>query len=106
MQLLNFTTKSGHHINIVKHTAAHYRNIGISLLQDTTGNIIQEKVIPHMNKSVEISLHIYRRWLMESPTASWSELIKCLKINNFDVIAQEIEETLGNRMYILHYLTL
>ena len=87
--------KSGEKLNIIVESAPHYKEIGTLLLNDKKGNIVQGIAEEMRCTPKRIMTKIYEKWL-EKENASWKGLIQSLRDCDLNVIAQDIEDGLGN----------
>lgn len=95
--LQKFPYKDGD-IDIISETAGCYKRIGIFLLNDKTGGIVNVITMEH-SKPEDKMTAIYERWLQKG--ASWEQLIQVLKDCNLHVLANNIEEGLKGKC--IHY---
>lgn len=94
ISLRKFPGTSGENLNIIVETAPHYKEIGTILLNDKRGNVVQG-IAEEMRCTPErIMTRIYEKWLGKK--VSWEDLIQCLKDCELYVVAEEIEDGLGN----------
>ena len=93
-QLIRFKTRSGS-INVLKQIGTHYRELGILLLNDTTGEVTQA-FVKHHHHAIDINHAIFQRWIQGKGKlpVEWSTLVEVLKDIGLSELASEIEQTL------------
>ncbi len=92
--LTSMDSSRGHSpFRIIQQTAAQYHTLGIFLLDDGNGSELAS--ITEMDRNpVSIITTVYQRWLSKDPKASWSELIRILRLVNLNVLASDLQEEL------------
>ena len=78
-------------INIIQQTAARYRDIGILLLNDRNGAIvdgIKESARGDPTAAVDM---IYTQWIREDVDCSWKKLTQCFRDCSLNTLASDIE---------------
>lgn len=93
-ELICFKTRSGS-INILEKIGTQYKQLGILLLEDTTG-AITKAIIKHSHDATEINLQILEQWIQGKgkKPLKWSTLIEVLNDIGLSKLANEIEHTL------------
>ena len=93
-QLIHFKTRSGS-INIPEQIGTHHQELGIMLLEDTTG-AVTDAIINHSNDATEINLQILKHWVQGKgkKPLEWSTLIEVLNDIGLSELANEIEHAL------------
>ena len=93
-ELIRFKTRSGT-INILEKIGTHYNQLGILLLEDTTG-AITKAIINHSHDATNINLQILEQWIQGKgkKPLEWSTLIEVLNDIGLSELANEIEHTL------------
>ena len=93
-ELIRFKTRSGS-INILEKIGTHYKQLGILLLEDTTG-AITKAIIKHSHDATEISLQILEQWIQGKgkKPVEWSTFIEVLNDIGLCELANEIKHTL------------
>ena len=93
-KLIQFKTRSGS-INILEQIGLHYEQLGVLLLEDTTG-AVTEAIIKHSHDATEINLHIFKQWIQGKgkKPIEWSTLIEVLIDIGLPVLATEMEHAL------------
>ena len=91
--LLSFPTKSGDPINITERIGTAYRKLGVNLLNDKHGSLIDTIEAKHKYDPVRITEDILNKWLEKKPR-SWSELVAALRKIELCTLAYDLEENL------------
>ena len=93
-ELIHFKTRSGS-INILEQIGSRYEQLGVMLLEDTTG-AVTEAIIKCSHDASEINLHIFKQWIQGKgkKPIEWSTLIEVLNDIGLSKLANEIEHTL------------
>ena len=94
-QLICFKTRSGS-INVLEQIGAHYRELGILLLNDTTGAVTESIIIKHCRDATTINHEILQRWIQGKGKlpVEWSTLVEILKDIELVQLACDIEQIL------------
>ena len=79
-------------INIIQQTAARYRDIGIILLNDRNGAIVDEITESARGDMVAAVDMIYAKWMEEDVGYSWKKLTQCFKDCDLNSLASDIEQ--------------
>ena len=91
-QLICFKTRSGR-VNILEQIGTHYRELGILLLDDTTG-AVTKAIIEHYNyDATKIIFEIFEKWIQgkgKLPVV-WDTLIKVLNDIELSELANKIK---------------
>lgn len=90
--LQDFTCKDGKKIDIITQTAPHYWEIGIVLLNDESGAVVQGIADQH-TAAAYCMTEIYKKWLGKDGV--WKNLIACLQKCQLNVLAEEIKAGVG-----------
>ena len=88
------STQQGKDIHIIDDSASSYRQIGITLLNDTWGNRV-DNIVNDKSEGVAIVSEIYKQWLAEDKNHSWVTLTKCFRRCRLNTLAYDIEEHFG-----------
>ena len=74
----------------------HFTNVGIFLLNDDTGALVEAIARQHMNTAERINTEILRRWLQGSgrQPVVWRTLIGSLNQAGLPLLAENIEKRL------------
>ena len=89
-QLLHFKTAAG---SILEQIGIHYWDLGVQLLNDTTGAVTQAIIKQYHHDATEINREILQRWIQgkgKSPV-EWATLVEVLKDIGLSELACEIE---------------
>ena len=91
-ELICFKTRSG---SVLKQIGTHYRQLGVLLLEDTTG-AVTEAIIKHCHDATEINLQILEQWIQGKgkKPIEWATLIEVLNDIGLSELANEMEHTL------------
>ena len=91
-QLICFKTRSGR-INILEQIGTHYRELGILLLDDTTG-AVTKAIIEHYNyDATKIIFEIFEKWIQGKGKlpVEWGTLIEVLNDIELSELANKIK---------------
>ena len=80
-------------IQIMDEIGTKYDTLGTFLLNDIKGNKI-EKIKNDFKRTNQIVREIMYQWINLSKANSWEDLVKCLKISQLIVLAENIEAVL------------
>ena len=91
-QLIRFETVNGPIINIINNIGADYEQLGILLLNDTTGTKIRALIEQYNRNSGTITTHILREWLQGrgATPVSWKTLVEMLEAVNLFTLSHQI----------------
>lgn len=91
-QLLHFTGKAAT-FNVVALVGTAYFNMGVLLLKDETGAVVQALEHEHMRNAERINQDIFSRWLQGkgAQPVAWPTLIGVLRKIGLCVLADDIE---------------
>ena len=91
-QLVNFTGKT-RTFNVAAQVGSAYPKMGVFLLKDVTGDVVQALEQEHRMDAQEMNMAIFRRWLQGNGVrpVAWSTLIGVLRKIGQDVLADDIE---------------
>ena len=94
-QLIRFKTRSGS-INVLEQIGTHYWELGVLLLDDTTGEVTQTIIEHHHLDATKINLQIFQKWIQGKGKlpVEWSTLVEVLKDIGLVQLANEIEQNL------------
>ena len=92
-ELLCFKGKDPKPLNLAIKVSTKYSSLGVFLLNDETGIIVQALENEHNKNSEEINKAIFRKWLqgMGALPVSWSTLIDVLRKIGLGTLADDIE---------------
>ena len=93
-------------INIMQETAPRYRDIGILLLNDRSGAIVDGIKETARGDPVAAVDMIYTRWIGEDVDYSWEKLTQCFRDCDLNSLACDIEQHFGLQQSMLQYLLL
>ena len=79
-------------INIMEESATKYRHIGVILLKDTNGTIVDGIEKSVRGEPLEAVHNIYARWMREDVDYSWRKLTQCFRECGLNVLARNIED--------------
>ena len=88
------STQQGKDIHIIDDSANSYHQIGITLLNDTRGNRV-DNIVNDKREGVAIVTEIYKQWLAEDKNHSWVTLTKCFRCCRLNTLAYDIEKHFG-----------
>ena len=93
-QLICFKTQSGS-INVLEQIGAHYRELGVLLLNDTNGTVTQAIMGQHP-EAINVNFEILQRWIQGKGKlpVEWTTLIEVLRDIKLSELAHEMEEAL------------
>ena len=96
-KLLSFPTTTAGSINITEKVGTNYKALGIMLLQDDDGTLVNQIVSDCHHKSAAITLEILERWIRGGgrQPVTWQTLTKTLKIIELTELASTIESSLS-----------
>ena len=94
-ELLSFKVKE-EAFNVAELVGTKYSKLGIFLLKDETGAIVQALKQEHLLNSEEINMAIFRKWLQGkgAQPVAWSTLIGVLREIDLCTLADAIESRL------------
>ena len=94
-ELIRFKTRSGS-INILKQIGTHYRELGVLLLEDATGEVTRAIIEQHCEDATKINFQIFQKWIQGKGKlpVEWSTLVEVLKNIELVQLANEIEQNL------------
>ena len=93
--LIKLTISKGQVIRILERSADKYRDIGIVLLNDDTGVVVEAIREAAQDNPVVAVRKIYERWLGEDKDHSWKKLAKCFRDVQLNSLARDIEQHFG-----------
>ena len=95
MELLYFKGKEKT-FNVAVHVGAKFTDLGIFLLNDQTGVIVESLRKEFLLNAVDINMAIFRQWLQGkgAQPVAWSTLIDVLRKIGLCTLASDIEEGL------------
>ena len=98
-ELINFRTADGKMINIPLQIGVNYKLFGIVLLEDSTGNQVDNIRLKYGEVPVDINTGILTEWLIGKSTkpGTWQVLIQVLQDINSITLAEDIEDGLLQR---------
>ena len=91
--LLHFTGKKTRAFNVAAQVGTAYSKMGVFLLKDETGAVVQALENEHMKDAEKINIDIFSRWLQGkgAQPVAWSTLIGVLRKIGRCVLADDIE---------------
>ena len=94
-QLIRFKTRSGS-INVLEQIGTHYWELGVLLLDDTTGQVTQAIIEHHHEDATKINLQIFQKWIQGKGKlpVEWSTLVEVIKDIGLVQLASEMEQNL------------
>ena len=94
--LVCFPTQSGGVVDIIERAAVTHWYLGIFLLADDAGDVMESIEAQYKPDPVQITRAVFRRWLKGRglTPVSWATLISLLKVIELNVMAKQIEENL------------
>ena len=96
-QLMKLKTKKGERVNIIESVAPVWKDVGFLMDLDPEGQRIQCIDAEHAHK--QNGLHIccremFKQWL-DSPDATWEDLIELLVDSERKQLAEQVKDALG-----------
>ena len=91
-QLICFKTRSGR-INILEQIGTHYRELGILLLDDTTGAVTKAIIEQYNYDATKIIFEIFEKWIQGKGKlpVEWGTLIEVLNDIELSELANKIK---------------
>ena len=98
-QLIRFKTRSGS-INVLEQIGTHYWELGVLLLDDTTGEVTQAIIKQHHEDATKINLQIFQKWIQGKGKlpVEWSTLVEVLRDIGLVQLASEMEQNLKREL--------
>ena len=95
-QLISLPTRTGETINIVQRVGTRYTLLGIVLLNDKDGSIVNQITTQHQLNAVNITLEILMRWIRGEgkQPVTWNTLTDTLAAIGLTELAKSILESL------------
>ena len=93
--LIKLTTSKGQVIRILESSAEKYKDIGIILLKDDTGAVVEAITKTALGNPIEAVRMIYEKWLQEDEDHSWKKLAECFRNVQLNPLARDIEQHFG-----------
>jgi hypothetical protein len=95
--LVDFRTRSGDGIDVVRQIGVKYRNFGIFLLNDENGDIVDNIEADCRFQLIEIRKRILLKWLEGNGRypVSWGTLVTVLRMIELNALAGDIADNLG-----------
>jgi len=102
------------HSHVVPGAAARWRDLGIQLLNPTSGNTLDIIEKDNQSNTKECCMRMLQKWLEKTPDASWNDVLEALKNSSveLDHLANQIERMLKKKretdlslVYLLHIHT-
>ena len=95
VNLHSFKTKSGKKIKVSGQIGTKYKDFGLQLLNDESGQIVMGIIQEKHENAEEINYEILRQWINgKGKPHSWETLIKVLEDCELGTLAQEIKNGL------------
>ena len=95
VNLQGFKTKSGKKVKVSERIGTNYRDFGLQLLNDESGQIVDAIIEQKHEKADKINYEILKRWVNgEGKPRSWETLIEVLEDCELGTLAQEIKNEL------------
>ena len=96
-KLLSFPTNTGA-INITEKVGTNYKALGIMLLEDDDGTLVNQITSDCHHKSAAITLEILERWIRGGgrQPVTWQTLTETMKIIGLTELASSIESSLSH----------
>ena len=93
--LLHYTGKTKS-FNVAALVGTSYAEMGVFLLKDETGAVVQALEHKHMRDAEKINMAIFSRWLQGkgAQPVAWSTLLEVLRKIGLCVLADDIEEVI------------
>lgn len=90
-QLLHFNGKA-RAFNVVAQVGTSYSKMGVFLLNDETGAVVQALEKEHMKDAENITMAIFSRWLQGkgAQPVAWSTLINVMRKIGLCILADDI----------------
>ena len=96
-RLVSFKTASGH-INVLERIGTHCRELGVLLLDDTTGEITKAIIERYQNDATKIIYEIFEKWIKGKGKlpVEWATLVEVLKDIGLSELVKEMISELKN----------
>lgn len=102
-QLLSFPTSSGANLNLLQEIGVKYSDFGIFLLDDRTGQKMENIVEKCHKDPVAINHEVFRLWLIGNGRSkypvTWSTLVTVLETIGLMKLAKEIQSKFRNESW-------
>jgi len=80
---------------MLEQIGTHYRELGILLLDDTTGAVTQAIIEQYHYDATKINREIFQRWTQgKGMPVEWATLVEVLMDIGLSELAREMEQTL------------
>ena len=91
-----FPVKDGH-IDIAQEIGTCYEKFGTLLLEDKTGNKVNNIKASERDDPLLITVEILRQWLQGKgkEPVTWQRLVTCLRATDLNVLAENIDHSLS-----------
>ena len=80
---------------ILQRSAVKCKDIGVILLNDDSGAIVEAITKSAFGDQTEAARKIYTRWMEEHEDHSWRKLIQCFRDVQLNALASDIEKYIG-----------
>ena len=87
---------------ILQRSAIKCKDIGVILLNDDSGAIVEAITKSASSDQFEAARMIYTRWMEEHEDHSWRKLIQCFRDVQLKALASDIEQHLGLSLPSVH----
>ena len=97
-QLICFKTRSGR-INILEQIGTHYRELGILLLDDTTGAVTKAIIEQYNYDATKIIFEIFEKWIQGKGKlpVEWDTLIEVLNDIELSELGNKIKAEMNTK---------
>ena len=92
---MHLNTCVGKDIRIIEESASCYHFIGSHLLDDRYGSRVEAIEYDAGDKRERIITEIYKKWMKEDPSYSWTTLTECFRACRLHRLANDIEQHFG-----------
>ena len=99
--LMKLSTSKGA-IRILHRSAVKCKDIGVILLNDESGAIVEAITQSAGGDQIESVRKIYTRWIEENEDHSWRKLTQCFRDVQLNVLARDVEQHLGLPLPAVH----
>ena len=95
-QLINFHNRTGERINIMQRVGTQYTDLGLILLNDKDGSIVEQITSEYQLNAVNIMREILKRWIRGEgkQPVTWKTLTDTLTAIGLTELVKSIQESL------------
>ena len=94
--LVSFKTASGS-INVLERIGTHCRELGVLLLDDTTGEITKAIIERYHNDATAVMFEVFEKWIQGKGKlpVEWATLVEVLKDIGLSELVKEMKQSLN-----------